>query len=282
MARRNLQSQAHLSLEQGNRSVFWEVVSPRAVLGFWQVHQVSLFWRLTCQRECVFFGLCVFRKGFGRVFAFSKSRMRFSVFVFFQEGLRFWSLCFQEIDLHFVFVFSVFSQNPDFLPPAFSSLQQNDDQTDIRAKSAAFTDIVFRFHEVIHMFHPLRPAFCRLIRRTARAFPYTEFMSVGANPRDNQIRMTHGCVTAAGGRENSACGTSTERYCRKASAGRRGCAGFRWFHVRRLFAQDRRYCTESSARPSLPDSNGATAGAPSCGGRYRRAEGRCREGRLTC
>lgn len=132
------------------------------------------------------------------------------------------------------------------------------------------------------MFQPLRPAFRRLIRRTARAFPYTEFMSVGVNPRDNQIRMTHGCVTAAGGRENSACGTSTERYCRKASAGRRGGAGFRWFHVGRLFAQDRRYCTESSSRTSLSGPTGALNGPPGGGGGDRRAARGCEEGRLTC
>lgn len=93
---------------------FWEVVSPRAVMAFRLLIRSASFGADLPAQARFFCGLCVFRKGFGSVLPFSRSRMRSLVFVFFPERLRFWSLCFQQINLHFVFVFSVFCKNPDF------------------------------------------------------------------------------------------------------------------------------------------------------------------------
>lgn len=62
-----------------------------------------------------FFAVFVFSEGASEVSShFQREGSSLWSLCFFPERLRFWSLCFQQIDLHFVFVFSVFCKNPDY------------------------------------------------------------------------------------------------------------------------------------------------------------------------
>ena len=92
-------------------------------------------------------------------------------------------------------------------------------------------------------------------------------------PANQQIILTHGRLTAFGGREHSACGTSKERYCRKAPAGRHGSAGF---HLRAGMHLRLPTCPDACACRSAPSPSGSDSRAhPFDGAGCRARRSRC-------
>lgn len=269
MAFRNDRSQGIHFVGRGHSCVSENVFFLFALLGVSPGRRVNIFGSLIFPRGCSFFwSLLLWQRMWKRLCIFTK-----------KSGVL--SLYFHQIDLRFVFVFSVSTRIQIFLSSPSSSFQMAEDRPINEQDRPLSIDVGLQNSEVIHMFPPLSPAFRRLIRKTARVFHYTDLMSVGHAPANHQISLTHGRLTASGGREHSAHGTSTERYCRTASAGRRVSAGACWCRDRHLLGPHRGPCAESGTAPSLPDPTGATACAPGGSGRDRRAEVHRREGRLT-